>query len=287
MCAVIENLETLVTLSKTGTMMEASTVLKISQSAVSKRIAALERHYDRALIERQGRRVVLTPHGTRLVEKVTPLISELRSVFLEDNALRQGKIIVGVSEAILASWGPRLFARVREHMPEIEYSFHAQRSPVVLDRIRSGEYMVGICTGFPDKETDVQSEIIRLEPMVILPSGGAPLDYQVGDELEVITIESRSGAWASIEDTMRRLNLKRSVSLESFFSVAQMALAGFGHGLVPGGVARTLGVAPEALISLDGHGLNRPVRFVARKSMFSRPLIAEFYRWVSELAGDV
>ena len=90
---MIENLETLVTLSKSGTMIETSTVLKISQSAVSKRIATLERYYDRQLIERHGRRVVLTHHGTRLVEKVTPLISELRSVFLEDNALPKGKIV--------------------------------------------------------------------------------------------------------------------------------------------------------------------------------------------------
>ena len=100
---MIENLETLVALSKVGTMMEASTELRISQSAVSKRIATLERYYDRELIERHGRRVVLTHHGTRLVERVTPLLSELRSVFLEDNALRKGRIIVGVSEAILSS----------------------------------------------------------------------------------------------------------------------------------------------------------------------------------------
>ena len=284
---MIENLETLVTLSKTGTMMEAATVLKVSQSAVSKRIAALEQYYKRKLIERQGRRVVLTPEGIRLVERVTPLISELRSVFLEDNTLRRGKIILGVSEAILASWGPRLFAEVRREMPELEYSFHAQRSPVVLDRIRSGEYMVGICTGFPNAETDLQSEIIRLEPMVILPSGGEPIAYRIGEELDVITIESRSGAWASIEDDMRRLRLKRVVSLESFFSVAQMALAGFGHGLVPLGVARTLGAAELPLIRLDGEGLNRPVRFVARKSMFSRPLIASFYEAVVRYAQAV
>ena len=284
---MIENLETLVALSKTGTMMETATVLKISQSAVSKRIAALERYYDRSLIERHGRRVVLTFHGTRLVEKVTPLISELRSVFLEDNALRKGKIIMGVSEAILASWGPRLFAKVQREMPEVEFTFHAQRSPIVLDRIRSGEYMVGICTGSPDADTDLQSEVIRLEPMVILPSGLQPLGYCIGDELDVITIESRSGAWRSIEDDMRRLKLVRRVSLESFFSVAQMALAGFGHGLVPEGVAKTLGVKPRQLIPLNESGLNRPVRFVARKSMFSRPLVQNFYQAVSQLSGTV
>ncbi len=281
---MIENLETLVTLSKTGTMMETATRLKISQSAVSKRIGALERYYDRPLIERRGRRVVLTHHGTRLVEKVTPLISELRSVFLEDNELRRGKIIIGVSEAILCSWGPRLFAGVRAQLPEVEFEFHAQRSPVVLDRIRSGEYMVGVCTGYPDAESDLQSEIIRLEPMVILPSAAGSLRYEPGQALEVITIESRSGAWRSIEDDMRRLGLRRAVSLESFFAVAQMALAGFGHGLVPEGVARTLGVKPSQWISLKDSGLARPVRFVARKSMFSRPLVASFYGALKELA---
>jgi DNA-binding transcriptional LysR family regulator len=284
---MIEHLETLVTLSKTGTMMETSTVLKISQSAVSKRIDALERHYGRPLIERHGRRVALTHHGTRLVEKVTPLLSELRSVFLEDNTLRQGKVIVGVSEAILASWGPRLFAGVQERLPGVEFTFHAQRSPVVLDRIRSGEYMVGLCTGVADSEADLQSEVVRLEPMVIVPAALAPLNHRVGDELEVITIESRSGAWRSIEDDMRRLRLKRSTSLESFFSVAQMALSGFGHGLVPLGVARTLGVPEKKLIQLGDHGLNRPVRFVARKSMFSRPLIQTFYEAVVAGASSV
>ena len=73
--------------------------------------------------------VVLTAYGTRLVEKVTPLITELRSVFIEEPTLQRGKIILGVSEAILASWAPALFARVRERLPEVEFEFHAQRSP--------------------------------------------------------------------------------------------------------------------------------------------------------------
>ena len=215
------------------------------------------------------------------------MISELRSVFLEDNALRKGKIIVGVSEAILCSWGPRLFADVQKEMPEVEFTFHAQRSPVVLDRLRSGEYMVGICTGSSDSDTDLQSEVIRREPMVILPAGLNRLDYHIGEPLDVITIESRSGAWQSIEDDMRRLNLLRRVSLESFFAVAQMALAGFGHGLVPAGVARTLGVKESAWIDLRDAGVNRPVRFVARKSMFSQQLVQNFYQSASRLVQRI
>ncbi|HSG90845.1 MAG TPA: LysR family transcriptional regulator [Pseudomonadales bacterium] len=279
---MLENLETLITLSKTGTMLETATVLKVSQSAVSKRIAALERHYDRKLLERHGRRVVLTAHGTRLVERVAPMVSELRSVFLEEPTLQRGKIILGVSEAILASWAPALFARVRVAQPEIEFEFHAQRSPVVLDRIRSGEYMVGLCTGSAESDTDLVSEVLRLEPMVLIPSGLQPFTPEEGVELPVVTIESRSGAWASIEEDMRRLGIRRAVSLESFFGAAQMALAGFGHGLVPRGVARTLGVPMASCIDMGRRGLNRPVRFVARKSMFSRPLIQNFHAALAE-----
>ena len=283
---MIENMETLVALSKAGTMMEASTTLKISQSAVSKRIATLERYYGRKLVEREGRRVVFTPHGTRLLERVQPLLSELRDVFHEDNALRQGRIIMGVSEAILASWGPRLFAAARARLPGVELDFHAQRSPVVLDRLRSGEYMVGVCTGSADVDTDLVGEIIRHEPMVIIPSGLKPFNYVAQQPLSVISIESRSGAWASIEDDMSRLNLERSVSLESFFSVAQMAIAGFGHGLVPEGVATTLGVSRTQLVELGDLGLTRPVRFVARKSMFARDLVRSFYNEVTTLAAE-
>ena len=67
---MIENLETLLALSRTGTMMEASTELRISQSAVSKRLATLEKYYDRKLIQKKGRRVELTQHGQRLVDRI-------------------------------------------------------------------------------------------------------------------------------------------------------------------------------------------------------------------------
>ena len=84
---------------------------------------------------------------------------------------------------------------------------------------------------------------------------------------------------------MSELNLQRSVSLESFFSVAQMAIAGFGHGLIPADVARTLGVPTDEVIPLATYGITRPVRFVARKSMFAQELVRSFYQEVRSLAA--
>lgn len=268
-------------------MRETATRLNISQGAVSKRIASIEHYYGRQITERQGRNVVLTQHGLKLVDRVVPLLQEVRTVFLEDSALPSGKIFVGVSESILGSWGAKLFANVRNDMPEVSFEFHAQRSPVVLDRIRSGELMVGLCTGSANAEADLRSEIVYVEPMVLIPSGLNPIDYEIGDELSILTIESRSGAWAAMEEELSHLNLLRATSLESFFVVARMALHDFGHGLVPLGVAEALGISQDVLVHLGATGLNRPVRFVARKSMYSQSLIQMFFDEIEKHITEV
>ena len=172
-------------------------------------------------------------------------------------------------------------------MPSVEFEFHAQRSPVVLDRLRSGNtWSVSV----PAAQTRILTwslSVIRQEPMVIIPSGLKPLKYRSGDPLDVMTIESRSGAWGSIEENMQRLNLHRSTSLESFFAVAQMALSDFGHGLVPTGVATTLGIAEKKLIKLSAQELSRTSALVARKSMFAQPLVRTFYQEVSVLTAAI
>ena len=278
---MIENLETLLALSRTGTMLEASTELRVSQSAVSKRIAVLEKYYARKLIQKKGRRVELTQHGQQLVDKISPILSELRDLFVDDMNASKGELIIGVSEAILSSWGPKTFIQVQSEMPEAHFVFHTHRTPVVLDRIRSGEFMAGVCTGSDNHDTDLQSEVLFHEPMVIIPSALEKLEWPQQDSLDVITIEDYSGAWRSFKDEAARLKIRRSVSLESFFSVAQMAIAGFGHGLVPIGVAQTLKVPDDCLINLSQSGLSRPVRFVARKSTYSLPIVTNFYQSLS------
>ena len=199
-------------------------------------------------------------------------------MFIDDAASGSGELVIGVSDAILSSWGPEVFFNCKLEMPDVIFVFHTHRTPVVLDRIRSGEFMIGVCTGSDDLDTDLQSEVLTQEPMVIIPSGCAQMTFPRKGHLGVITIEDYSGAWRSFKNEAQRLRIHREVSLESFFSVAQMAIAGFGHGMVPIGVARTLKVPEACLINLGDKGLTRPVRFVARKSTYALPVVANFYQ---------
>lgn len=275
---MIENLKTLIALSRFGTMSEAATHLRVSQSTVSKRIVSLEKYYNRKLIQKVGRRVELTPYGKQLAVKAPPILSGLRDLFTSDESNLGGELVVGVSEAVLSSWGPAAFAKVQEKIPEIHFVFHAHRTAVVLDRIRSGEFLLGVCAGSVSLDTDLQSEILCREPMVVIPSKEIALKWKKNNALNVITIEEHSSSWRSIKSDALRLNIHREVSLESFFSVAQMAIAGFGHGLVPIGVAQSLNVPKNCLINLGPVGLSRPVRFVARKSTYALPFVEKVYQ---------
>ena len=45
----------------------------------------------------------------------------------------------------------------------------------------------------------------------------------------MISIEDYSGAWQSFGELVSKLGIKQEIALESFFSVAQMGVAGLGR----------------------------------------------------------
>jgi len=273
---MLDNLKTLVALNKFHTMSETATALGITQSAVSKRIATLERELQKELVEHIGRKVRLTSSGQRLVKRTGSLILELQKELYEVPTLEKGKIILGVSEGILASWGARVLKNVEEEIPQLTLELHAYRNPVVIDRIKAGDYMMGICPGIYEDEQNLYVEHLIDEPFVIIPSGlKKKRNLNIGN-IDIITIDKYSTTWKSIEGQLKKFNLVPTKTVETFFSVAQLAINGFGNGLVPLGVATTLGLTSKQLVKIDKGEIVRPVSLVARKSVFSRQLVGQF-----------
>ncbi|MDA0709024.1 MAG: LysR family transcriptional regulator [bacterium] len=285
---MIANLEALGALAETGTMTRAATSLRITQSAVSKRIATLEAETGQKLIEPLGRRVRLTPAGVRLLEKTQPFLTGLRDAIAGDSPTRGGRIVIGISESILCSWGPNLLAQVRATIPDLEFTVNTHRSPVVIDQVRSGEYMLALCTSEQRDAPDLKAELLYEEPMVIVPSRLKFVDLSAQHALPVITIEPHSITWRCLARRLRDqasswpFKLEVVQTVQSFASIAQMARAGLGHGLVPIGVAQALAVPPEALIHFPKPGLTRPISLVGRSATLANPLIKTFHHALAE-----
>jgi DNA-binding transcriptional LysR family regulator len=281
---MITNLEALSALSEVGTMTQAATRLRITQSAVSKRIAALESEVGHKLVEPIGRRVRLTPAGVRLLEKTRPFLIALKEALVDDAPSQGGRIVIGVAESILCSWGAELLARVRTDIPSLEFIVNTHRSPVVIDQVRSGEYMLALCTSEPDDAPELKSELLIEEPMVIIPAGLKPLILNENNRLPVLTIEPHSVTWRCLERRLRThastwpFSIEVIQTLQSFACIAQMAQCGLANGLVPIGVARAIGVPEETLTRFPFPGLSRPISLIGRNTTFASPLVKIFHK---------
>ncbi len=270
---MIELIEALEALKATGTMGKAGLRLRISQSAVSKRIATLESRLGATLIVKEGRRVSLTPRATHLLGRLALPLGELRSALIDEEDAPRGMLSLGVSESLLASHAARWLHRVRAELPVLELDLHAHRSVAVQERVAAGEYLLGLMAGHGDAPGLTSEEVFR-EPMAIIPRGLDLATLKKG-EIPVITIEERSGTWQAIGRRARQAGIVPERELECFFAAAQLAVQGFGHGLVPLGVALALRLPPGKLRFL-GPDLARPVSLVARKSVLARPLVQAF-----------
>ena len=122
---MLDGIEALIALEKFGTVSEAATRLRLTQSAVSKRIHALQHTVGYKLVEPHGRRVRLTAPGLRLLERARPLVAELRALAgpAEGGAVASLSMVLG--DSIAASWGP---AVIRRALSEVR-----QRGLIVTD----------------------------------------------------------------------------------------------------------------------------------------------------------
>jgi DNA-binding transcriptional LysR family regulator len=256
-----EGIEALAALERAGTISEAATRLRLTQSAVSKRLQALARAVRFPVIARSGRRVALTARGLELLERARPLLAGLRELTAPSAAEPIAPLSLALADSIAASWGPRVVAAALARLPGLELELHAHRTALLVEQVRLGRYQVGLATGVSDPEL-IHHHLID-EPMVLLRAEPARRD------LPLVTIEPRSATWRAVEPALRRehpaLLARRLVPVESFSAAVQLVRAGFGDGLVPLGLVRELALPRSSWRPL--RGVTRAVALITRKSV--------------------
>lgn len=268
---MIEYVQTLKALSDFKTMHKAATALRVSQPTVSKRIALLERQVNKKLIQKNGRNVEITADGMLLLEQVYPHLLAVKSILNAQPSNIAKTIHVGFSESILIAWGGE-FLHVVSGSKKISLQLvpHAHRSPVVLDRVMSGEYMFGLCAGGANKVGDMQVEKLFDEPMVLInPNLNKSL----------MGIETSSETMQSIERQLNKLNLKPDCYLESYASIVKLAQKKLFKAIVPLGVCQAMNVSAKHYVRLD---VSRPLIFVARQTVFQRQDVQMVFQLLKE-----
>ncbi len=269
---MFDQIEALRALAETGTTARAAARLRITQSAVSKRLAALEAEIHATLVEKRGRNLALTEAGARLLGDLEPHLNAIRAR-LGEAVPTTALIRVAASESLLASWLPEALAAARAPTATT-LELHAHRGPLVLERVRGGHADVGIVVS--RGEVDLDYLPLVEEAMWLVSSSTSPLPSPPREPLSVWTIEAKSltGAWLDAALSRHAWPLRPLGRIESFSSAVQLARAGFGPALVPAGIARAMGVRPDQAIAVPG--LKRPLAAVFTHTAQRRPAVSGF-----------
>jgi DNA-binding transcriptional LysR family regulator len=262
---MLDGIEALAALEQFGTVSEAATRLRLTQSAVSKRLRTLEDAIGFRLIEPQGRRVRLTARGLDFVQRARPLMAELRALARPVDGPTLSSLSLALADSIASSWGPRVVRRALRELPGLHIDLHAHRSVLVIESVRLGRYHVGLCTAPPETKDLIQHELL-VEPLVLLHSG---LRERADRRRPLISIEPTSATWRAIEPLLRQHHPEllggRLGAVESFGAVVQMVKAGFGDGIVPLGLALDMGVSHASFSKLPH--VERRIALLTRKTI--------------------
>ena len=278
---MLDGVDALIALEKFGTVSEAAVRLRLTQSAVSKRIQSLERQVGFRLVEQEGRRLRLTPAAVSFLERARPLVADLRGLtgLAHDGSLSDFSI--ALADSIASSWGPEVIKRTLQSLSGITARLHAHRSVLLVESVRLGRYHIGLSTDAPAAKDLIHHPIVD-EPLVLVHSG-ARRKPSPGQPL--ISIEPSSATWRAIEPLLRRhqpqLLARSLVPVETFSATVQMVKAGFGDGLVPLGLAIEMHLDRRCYREVAG--VARHITLVTRKTVNQQ---AGFQRLMSALRKE-
>jgi DNA-binding transcriptional LysR family regulator len=238
----LRRLRLLSELSRRGTIAEVARVVGYTPSAISQSLAQLEQEAGVALLERDGRRVRLTPAAHGLVARTDRMLAELDAAEAElaaEHETVRGSIVIGafpsaaaglVVPAVneLSGRHPDLACTVREHEPEDG-----------IPLLRSGRLDLLVSEGYEGVDGapigGLESRLLLTEPLVlVLPKGARIREPVALDDL-------RDAAWigglvgtqfaAVLDEACRSAGFTPRIVHRADDALLLQALAGSGLGI--------------------------------------------------------
>jgi LysR family transcriptional regulator, hydrogen peroxide-inducible genes activator len=235
----------------------------VSQPTLSAQIRKLEEYLGVSLVERQPKRVALTPSGEKIVRRARLLLQEADAIV--DLARTDRDPLSGpLKLALIPTVGPYLLphvaGRLRRDVPRLKLMLYEYQTESLLERLRAGEIDVGILA-LPVMLDGLDSAVLYDEPFML----AVPASHPLADQERVKVDDLRGETLLLLEDghclrdqalevcSRVRVNEAHDYRATSLETLRQMVAAGHGLTLLPElaaetpvGTARGLRVKPFA-----------------------------------------
>ncbi|GAA1293651.1 LysR family transcriptional regulator [Pseudonocardia aurantiaca] len=172
----VTDLRVFAAVAEHGSFTAAAARLRYTQSAVSRRVAALERAVGVPLFQRAARGVWLTPAGATLQQHALTVLRAVDDAAAAVAAVRSGSagpLRVGAVPTANAALVPRALALVEERLPEIEVRFREGGSVGLAAGVGTGDLDLAVVFAAP-VEAPPHVELVDLvrDPLLVaMPRG--------------------------------------------------------------------------------------------------------------------
>lgn len=175
----LHQLRVLLAVAEHGSIHEAARALHISQPALSKAIAELERELGVTLLSRSVRGVSLTAYGLALVKRASVVEQELRHALEDIESIRghaEAELNIGFTAVASSGPLPAAMAAFRQRFPNVALRAFELRPQQIQEGLREGRLDLGlISTNSGPGSASLQWEPLFSVGMKLAVRAGHPL----------------------------------------------------------------------------------------------------------------
>ncbi|QDH71372.1 LysR family transcriptional regulator [Marilutibacter alkalisoli] len=273
--------------ARLGSVSRAAEALYLSQPAVTLQLQALERDMSVKLLERSGRRLVMTPEGEALYELARPLVEGLDGI---EGAFRErmrgmdaGELHVAAGTSTILYLLPAIVQQFKQAHPDVRLSLHNVTGAGGLDLLRSDEVDLAVGSML-DVPADLDyAPVYSFEPMLIMPP-----DHPLADkpELELADLSpyglilppQRLTTYRMVDLVFQRARVPYTVALEvgGWEVIKQYVAMGLGISIVTAICLTETDHGRLATRSLAEYFPDRSYGVVVRKGKYLSPQARAF-----------
>jgi len=277
-----------------GSISKGAAAVRVSQPAVSKQIADLERSLGVRLLNRLPRGCALTDAGKILAgyaQRMKTMELDAKRAIEEFRGLQHGRLALGASLTIGSYVLPGVLGEFKRKHPAIELQIEVANTHFVESALLGGTIELGLTEGPLDSD-ELDSEVFFEDELVAIAQPGHPLLNRKSVSARemvrepIILREEGSGTRSVIERALRRrgLRFKTALTLASPEAIKNAVAAGMGIAIVPRLIigmelkAGSLGVIPVRDLVIQ-----RPLHMQRLKGRSPSPAIEKFIEMLRKI----
>src|SRR5579859_6981679 len=169
---ILQHLESFVRVVEEGNFTRAGELLNLSQPAVTRQVAALERELGATLVERGGRGLHLTAMGQSVYQHAHHILAQVENLKTDVTSLadpERGEVSIACVTTVGLFTLPRLLAEYRASYPDVRLRVWSARADGVIDRLLEGNADFGL-TSTPVAHPRLKTTPLFEDPIIPVAS---------------------------------------------------------------------------------------------------------------------